>query len=66
MKILLVVDNWKKNGKSVYSELPLSASKFHSGTTFHGEIDLEPSDEEELRVYLEMGYRPVFWVMEDK
>ena len=67
MKILLIVDNWKKNGKTVSEEYDkLCMGRFHSGTAFGGEINLAPEDEAELRESMEQGYRPVFWVMEGR
>lgn len=66
MKIYLVFDDWKRQGKSVYSTeagVALSMGLFHSGTTFSGTIELYAGDEAELRSALRDGFRPVFWVM---
>ena len=65
MKILLVFDDWKKQGKSIYETLEgveLSKGDFHSGTTFYGEISLDKCQEDELKKALKMGYQPAFWL----
>lgn len=63
--IKLVFDDWKKNGKSIYSTqkgVDLSAGDFHSGTTFKGEIHLNPEQEKEFKKALKQGYQPAFWI----
>lgn len=65
MKIKLIFDDWRKEGRSVYSVeecLKLSSGDFHSGTTFIGKIHLDKSQEEELKMAIEDGYNPVFWI----
>jgi hypothetical protein len=68
MKVKLVFEDWRNNeGRSVYSELTmLSTGGYHSGTTFNGEINLTTEQEDELKAYMKNGYRPVFWVLEEK
>lgn len=65
MKINLVFRDWLKKGKSIrYNEefLELSKKEFHGGSTFEGNIHLDPWQEKELREAIENGYQPVFWV----
>ncbi len=65
MKIKLVFDDWRKEGKSVYhtSEgIALSNHGFHSGSTWDAAIHLDAWEEKELRKAIEEGYYPVFWV----
>lgn len=65
MKIKLVFDDWRKEGKSIYKTFQgasLSCHDFHPGSTFEGEIKLDKENEEELRDSLKKGYQPVFWV----
>jgi hypothetical protein len=67
MKIKLIFDDWKKQGKSVYNTekgIELSNGDFHSGTTFDGIIELNQEQHEELKQALEEFYNPVFWIME--
>lgn len=65
MKIKLVFDDWRKEGKSIYNTskgAELSNHDFHAGATFEGNIQLDAWEEKELREALEKGYRPVFWI----
>lgn len=67
MKIKMIFDDWRKNGRSVYSVeecLKLSSGDFHSGTTFNGKIQLDRLQEEEIRKAINEGYQPVFWITE--
>jgi hypothetical protein len=69
VKIYLVLDDWRRQGKSVYSTeagVQLSVGDFHSGTTFPGTIELDGANEVELRAALRDGFQPVFWVLEAK
>ncbi len=64
MKINLVFKDWTQKGKPLtYIEAlgPLMGD-FHSGSTFDGNITLDPWQEKELREALEKGFQPVFWV----
>jgi hypothetical protein len=66
MKIKLIFDDWRFQGKSIYNTevgLDLSSGDFHSGSTFKGEIELEPDQFDEFKTALEKGYQPAFWVM---
>ena len=65
MKIKLVFQDWRKEGKSVYATpegINLAMGAFHGGSTFDGEINLGNWEEKELRKAIEEGYQPVFWV----
>lgn len=65
MKIKMVFDDWRKKGESVSSTeecIKLSSGDFHSGTTFNGKIHLNKAQEEELKMAIEDGYNPVFWI----
>ncbi len=65
MKIKLVFDDWRKQGKSVGNTpegVELTWNDFHSGSTFDARIDLDAWQEKELRDALKKAYRPVFWV----
>jgi len=67
MKIKLVFDDWKRQGKSVYETMKgvqLSCGDFHSGTTFNGTIELDQEQHAELRIALRAGYTPSFIMME--
>jgi len=69
VNIYLVVDDWRRHGKSVYSTeagVQLSMGDFHSGTTFPGTIELDEEDAAELRRALRDGFQPVFWILEAK
>jgi len=70
MKIKLVFEDWKKNGKSIYNTedgIELSIGDFHSGTTFNGEINLSPDNEEELKQAIKNKNFPYFMLIgEDK
>jgi hypothetical protein len=68
VRIKLVVDDWQKKGVSIYSTpegVELTMGSFHAGTTFDGEIKLNPEDEAELKEALDKGYQPVFWVAKE-
>lgn len=65
MQIKLIFDDWRKNGRSVYSVeecFKLSSGDFHSGTTFKDKIKLNKDKEEELCKVINDGYQPVFWI----
>lgn len=65
MKISLVFDDWRKDGKSVYSSqtgLDLSMGDYHSGSTFPATIELDKDQEQELIAALNNGFRPTFWI----
>ncbi len=65
MKIKLIFEDWKKQGKSIRSNeefIELSKHDFHGGATFEGAIHLDAWQEKELREAIEGGYQPVFWV----
>lgn len=65
MKIKLVFDDWRREGRSLYRSLEmteLTKYDFHAGATFEGNIQLDVCQEDELREALEKGYQPVFWV----
>ena len=65
MKIKLVFDDWRKEGKSVYNTpegIELTKYDFHSGSTFRGTILIDVCQEDELREAIEEGYQPLFWV----
>ena len=65
MKINLVFDTWRVWGRDIYGTMEyieLSSGQFHSGTTFHGTIELDDGDAEELRKAMDDGYRPTFWI----
>ena len=65
MKIKLVFDDWRRDGKSVYQDnIDLSLRDFHSGTMFDGELVLSDEDAEELKKHLEDGYTPVFYLVQ--
>ncbi len=64
MKMLLVFDDWRKNGKSIYRTekgIELSIHDFHSGAGFLAQINLEKDQEDEMREALQEGCQPVFW-----
>lgn len=69
MNIKLIFDDWRdSSGQSAYSTdlgATLSCGDFHSGTTFHGTIELDEENEVELAEALNAGYQPVFWVASD-
>lgn len=53
MKINLIFDDWREDGKSIYNTekgVALSLHDFHSGSTFKGEIELTEEQECELIV----------------
>ena len=65
MKVKLVFDDWKYRGKSIYATdagIELSKGDFHSGTTFDGEIILDPEQEEEVSLAMIAGFSPSFQV----
>ena len=68
MKINLVFDHWSQDGISLNDrgfnddEVWLFMGSFHGGTTFHGTIDLDDEDAEELMEAMRKGYRPTFWI----
>ena len=69
MKIKLVFNDWRKEGKSIYCTqegIDLSMHDFHSGSTFDGEIILDEQQERELKEALNKGYQPIFWVCKEK
>ncbi len=64
MKIKLVLEDWQKNGVSIYRTCKgrkLTAGDFHSGSAFDSTIDLTIEQEEELNAAMAKGYNPVFW-----
>ena len=66
MKIRLVFDDWRKNGKSIYETeegIELILGDFHSGSIFDGEINLDEGDSKELQKALDSGFTPVFYVL---
>ena len=65
MRIKLVFLDWQKDGKSVYATekgIELSMGQFHSGTTFLGDISVDPMEAKELADAIKQGYQPCFWV----
>ena len=69
MKIELVFEDWKVDGKSVYNTelgVNLSMGQFHSGTTFSGTIYLDEDDEKELSEAIKNGYSPIFRIYLDE
>ena len=65
VKLEFVFDDWRKQGVSVYNTeegIELSLWSFHSGTTFRGEITLDPDEAKELNRAMARGFQPVFWV----
>ena len=62
VKIKLVFDDWQdKQCKSVYStKYELTLGNFHSGSTWHGEIDIEESDLREIKRSISEGNRAIF------
>jgi len=67
MKIKVIFEDWKENGKSIYSTekgVELSMGSLHSGSCWEGEIDFDPDTELELK---ERGkYRAIFEIVEVK
>jgi len=66
MKIKLVFEDWKKNGKSIYNTeegIELSIRNFHSGTIFDGKINLSPDDEKELKEAMKNKNFPSFYLI---
>jgi len=70
MKVKLAFYDWlDSNGLRAIPKLydKLSIGDFHSGTTFNGEIDLNPEQEVELLKTLKDKNNPIFWIgKEDK
>jgi hypothetical protein len=68
MKVKLIFDDWKFEGRSVYNTetgVELTSRDFHSGTTFDGKIHLDREQEVELHIALMAGYTPSFIMMEE-
>ena len=64
MKFRLVFRDWENhNYKSIYNDpeigMDLTSGQFHSGTTFHCDIDLDDEDSLELANAINAGYRPI-------
>ncbi len=67
MKIKLVFEDWRKDGKSIYNTeegVKLSMGDFHSGTMFDGEINLSPEEEQELKEAIKEKHYPSFLIVE--
>jgi len=65
MKIKLVFDDWRREGRSLDrspENIELTKHDFHGGSTFDGTILIDVCQEEELREAIEKGYQPVFWI----
>ena len=65
MKIKLIFEDWKNQGKSIYSTeagIHLSMGDFHSGTIFYGQINLDAEQHDELKRALRDGFTPSFVV----
>lgn len=65
MIIKLVFGHWEREGGfrvTCEQSTRLSLGDFHSGSTFSGEISLDPDEAEELQEAMDAGYEPVFWL----
>ena len=64
MKVLVVFEDWKKEGRSIYNTetgINLSTGSLHSGSTWEGTIDFDPDTELEIK---ERGkYRIIFEII---
>ena len=63
MKVSLVFDDWRRDGKSVYQTeygVALTVGPFHSGSTFKADIELAEEDAAELLDAMRDGFVPVF------
>ncbi len=68
MKIKLVFDDWRREGRSICrspESIELSKHDFHAGSTFDARIDVDAWQEKELRDALKKGYQPVFWITQE-
>lgn len=65
MKVRLVFDDWRNAfHESVYQSDPdLSMRSFHSGTTFSADIELPEDEAEELKMAMDLGFVPVFYMI---
>lgn len=67
MKVKLVFHDWiDPVTGSIYQTqkgIELSMGDFHSGTTFDGEIIVDPFQEEELKRAIKAGNNPVFYLI---
>jgi hypothetical protein len=66
MKVKVIFEDWKQEGRSIYDTnkgINLSMGSLHSGSTWEGEINFDPDTEKEM--INKGGFRAIFEIVED-